>query len=209
MNIVKLAVCTIFLSLTLHAQSISPPIAEYRGDKVDGMFQIQNTADYSMAVMLVTKSFNVDDHGQVAYRALDKGVNIRMGSSSFVLRAHDSRMIFYKATFPASPTSFSIIASMTKLEALPGVRVSFVFPHMIYVYQKAKLSRTDVDVHLLDGVLRIHNLSQKLGRVEEVQASKLDFGGFPIYPGQTRDLVATGATKATIKFEDGFKIEIQ
>lgn len=207
MNIVKLTVCTLLLSTGLLAQGIAPPIAEYRGDKVDGVFEIQNTADYSMAVMLVTKSFDVDEHGQVRYRPLDKDIKIKMGSSSFVLRPHDSRMIFYKASFPVSPASFSIIATMTRVEALEGIRVSFVFPHMIYVYQKAKLDRSDIRIELADGVLHVRNLSQKLGRVEEVQASKQELGGFPIYPGQTRDVVATGATKATVKFEDGFKIE--
>ena len=171
------------------------------------MFEIQNGTDSSMAVILATKSFEVDDRGQVRYRALDPGIKIKMGASSFLIRSHDSRMIFYKTSFPASPTSFSIIATMTKAEATEGVRVNFVFPHMIYVYQKEKLSRADVDIQLVNGVLHIQNLSQKLGRVSEVQAAKEDLGGFPIYPKQTRE-VALGTTKATVKFEEGFKVDL-
>ena len=171
------------------------------------MFEIRNTADYAMAVILATKSFVVDEHGQVQYSPLDKEVKIKMGASSFVLRSHDSRMIFYKAAFPASPTSFSIIATMTRAKAAEGIRVSFVFPHMIYVYQKEKLKQTDVAVQLSDGILHIRNLSQKLGRVSEVQAAKADLGGFPLYPNQTRDVAAVGITQATVKFEDGFKVE--
>ena len=207
MNPIKLATCTLLLSAGLLAQSIAPPIAEYRGDSVGGMFEIQNTTDSAMAVILTTKSFMVDEQGHVQYRPLDKEIRVKTGASSFVLRPHDSRMIFYKASFPVAPTSFSILATMTKVEVTEGLRIDMVFPHMIYVYQKAKLNRSDISIDLVDGILRIHNLSQKLGRVEGIQASKQDLGGFPIYPGQTREVVATGATKASVKFEDGFKIE--
>lgn len=201
--------CIALLSVGLWAQGIAPPIAQYRGDKVDGMFEVQNNTDYPMAVLLATQSFDVDEQGQVRYRPLDAGIQIKMGASSFVLRPNDKRMVFYKASFLVSPTSFSITATMTKAKAVEGaLRFNFIFPHMVYVYQKAKLDRSDIKIELVDGVLRIHNLSQKLGRVAEVQAPKQELGGFPLYPGQTREVIATGAKKVTVKFEDGFKIEM-
>ena len=206
---IKLVVWLASLTIggTMAAQSIAPPIAEYRGAKADGMFEIQNSSDYAMAVVLETKSFDVDDHGQVRYRPLDPGIQIKMGSSSFVLQAHDSRMIFYKATFPSAPASFSILPTMTKAGPLKGVRVNFILPHMIYVYQKEKLQPSDVKVQLAEGVLQIRNLSTKLGRVETVLGSKQDLGGFPLFPGQTRQMALSG-DKASVIFEDGFKVNV-
>ena len=206
---IKLVVwlATLTLGGTMAAQSIAPPIAEYRNAKANGMFEIQNNADYPMAVVLETKSFEVDDRGQVRYRPLDPGIKIEMGASSFLLRAHDSRMIFYKATFVSTPASFSILPTMTKAGVLQGLRVNYILPHMIYVYQKEKFQRSDIKVELVDGVLRIQNLSSKLGRVEAVQAPKQDLGGFPLFPGQTREIALT-ADKASVTFEDGFKVNV-
>ena len=205
----KLLICFLLSigAASLWAQGIAPPIAEYRGSKVSGMFEIQNTTGDAMAVTLDTKNFVVDEHGQVHYSPLDKDIQIRMGSSSFIIQAHDKRMIFYKVSFPASPVSFSIITTMTKAEEQVGMRVKFVLPHMIYVYQKEKLHRSDVMLELSNGVLRIHNLSHKLGRVSDVIVAKEDVGGFPIYPDQIRE-VPTGATQAaSVKFEDGFSVD--
>jgi hypothetical protein len=206
----KLGVWVALLSIggAIEAQSIAPPIAEFRGNKVDGMFEIRNTSDYTMAVVLETRSFDVDGHGQVLYRPLDRGISIKMGASSFMLRPHDSRMIFYKCTFESAPSSFSIIPTMTKAGVLEGLRINYILPHMIYVYQKEKLKRDDVEVEISDGVLRVHNRSQKLGRVSAVQAAKTDLGGFPLFPGETRE-IAVKSNSAIVTFEDGFKVSTQ
>ena len=188
------------------AQSISPPIAEYRGTSVSGMFEVKNTTDHSMAVVLETKSFSVNEQGQVDYRPLDSSIKVNMGVNSFVLRAQDSRMIFYKATLTSAPGSFSIIPTMTKAGPVTGVRVNFILPHMVYVYQKDKFSKSDIKVEVTDGVLHIQNLSNKLGRVEVVQVSKQELPGFPLYPGQTRQFPA--GDKMSITFEDGFKVSL-
>ena len=189
-------------------QGIAPPIVESRGgNKVDGMFEIQNNADYPMATMLEVKSFSVGDEG-LRFRPLDSGIQVKLGSSSFVLKAHDSRMVFYKATFPAAPVSFSIVTTMTKVGALEGVRINYVFPHIVYVYQKDKLKRTDVKVDQEDALLRVQNLSQKLGRVEAVDVNQEELRGFPLYPGQTR-LVPVSDGTLSVKFEDGFTVVIR
>jgi hypothetical protein len=204
----KLMVCLALLVGGAMAQSIAPPIAEYRGSKADGMFALQNTTDYSMMVLLETRNFEVDDHGQVIYRPLDANIEIKMGANSFLLRAHDSRMIFYKATFPAAPVSFSIVATMTKAGEVKGLRINYILPHMIYVYQKEKLEQSDVKVEVSNGTLRIQNLSHKLGRVGRVQVAKQELGGFPLFPEQTREMPIS-AGKVNVEFEDGFKVGVQ
>jgi hypothetical protein len=188
------------------AQGIAPPVAEYRGSKASGMFEVQNTTGDAMAVTLESKSFVVDEHGIVVYSPLDKNIKIRMGASSFVLSPHDNRMIFYKASFPTSPVSFSIVATMTKAAQQTGMRVEFVFPHMVYVYQKEKLNRSEITLQLVNGVLLIHNSSQKLSRVLEVNAAKKDLGGFPICPEQVREVSVPRAVQASVKFEGGFSL---
>lgn len=202
-------ICLSVVAASTWAQGIAPPVAEYRGSKANGMFEIQNTTDVPMAVTLETRSFVVDEHGLVHYSDLDKDVHIRMGASSFTVGAHVTRMVFYKASFRASPISFSIIATMTRAEQQTGMRVKFVFPHMIYVYQKDKLKRSEVNLTLTNGKLFIHNTSQKLGRVLEVTAAKQELGGFPIYPAQVREVTMPGATQASVKFEDGFSLSTQ
>ena len=190
------------------AQAIAPPVAEYRGTKIDGMFELQNSNDYPMAVVLETKSFSVDDHGVVVYRPLDQGISIHMGASSFVINAHDSRMVFYKATVPSVPASFSIIPTMTKASAMTGMRINYMLPHMIYAYQKDKLQKSDVRIGMESGVLRIQNLSQKLGRIHSVQASDQALGGFPLFPGQTREVSVNKGTVHVI-FDDGFRVSVE
>lgn len=203
---VLLGTLLVLASALASGQGIAPPIAEYRGSKVSGMFEIRNTTGDAMAVTLDTRNFTVDERGQVHYTPLAQDVKIQMGASSFVLSPHDTRMVFYKVYFPSAPASFSIITTMTKAQEQKGMRVKFVLPHMIYVYQKEKLKRSDVSLDLGQGVLRIHNLSSKLGRVAEVLVDSGDVGGFPIYPNQTRELPVAGATQASVKFDDGFSL---
>jgi hypothetical protein len=77
---------------------------------------------------------------------------------------------------------------------------------MIYLYQKAKLAKSDLQVSLKGSTLTIKNLSEKLGRVEFIHNGNNDLDGFPIYPQQTREIPVTEA-KTTVEFEEGFKIE--
>jgi hypothetical protein len=187
------------------AQAIAPPIAEFRGNKIDGMITVQNGADYPMAAVIEIKSFDVDAKGEVHYRALDPDIQVSLGSTSFIVPPRDNHMVFYKAVVPTLPRSLAIITTMTKAGPTTGMRLNFMLPHMIYIYQKEKLSKADIRLEFSDGTLHIQNLSQKLGRVSGVQASKQGYGAFPIYPGQTREVPASG-DKVVVSFEDGFKV---
>jgi hypothetical protein len=202
------AAVLLLVTSTVGAQAIAPPIAEYRGNAVSGMVEVQNSMDFPMVVLIEKRGFEVDGQGQVHYGPLDPGVHLSLGATSFLIGPHDSRMVFYKATTPVPPVSFAIVITMTRAKAAEGMRINYVLPHMIYLYQKEKLSRDDVQVEIVEGVLRIQNVSQKLGRVSGVRAAKQDFGGFPLYPGQTRELALSGET-ATVDFEDGFKIDVK
>jgi hypothetical protein len=204
----KLVVCLGFLlgGAVALAQAISPPIAEYRGLKAEGSFRIDNSTDMAMMVLLETKSFRVDDTGKVVYSPLHPQIHIDFGASSFSIRPHDSYTVYYKAISKISPVSFSILPTMLPAEKKTGVRLGYVFPHMIYLYQKTKLTKSDVQVGLKDGKVVIVNNSEKLGRVEFIHDGSTELSGFPLYPGQTRQILVAGANPV-VNFEDGFKVE--
>jgi len=188
------------------AQTITPPIAEFRGFRAEDSFRIDNKTAQPMMVTLEVKSFTVNDQGKVVYQPLSSGVNVSLGASSFVIPPNDSHTVYYKAISTVSPASFSILPTMTPVTQTKGVRVNFCIPHMIYLYQKPKLSRSDISVALANSKVIIRNASEKLGRVEFIHTGSGDIQGFPIYPGQTRELAISG-DKATVHFEEGFRVE--
>jgi hypothetical protein len=205
----KLIVCLALLAgegMVL-AQAVTPPVAEFRGLKAEGSFQIDNSTDTAMAVELAVKTFKVADDGKVVYSPLESNVRVDIGASSFVIPPHDSHSVYYKAKASTSPSSFSIVPTMTPMNRVDGVRVNFRIPHMIYLYQKPKLAKSDVQVTLLDRHVRIVNTSEKLGRVQFIHVGSDDLSGFPIYPGQTREIEVAG-DKVTVHF-DGFKVELR
>ena len=205
----KLVVCLALLAgegMVL-AQGITPPVAEFRGFKAEGSFRIDNSTDQAISVVLETKSFTVADDGKVVYSPLESTIRIDLGASSFVIPSHDNRSVYYKAISSRSPASFSIVPTMTPIIHGTGVRMNFRIPHMIYIYQKAKLTKADVQVALKDGKVRIANTSEKLGRIEFIHAGSDDLAGFPLYPGQTREIAISGS-KASVHFEEGFKVDV-
>lgn len=190
------------------AQTVTPPIAEFRGFKAEGVFAITNTFDQPLSVTVETKAFRVEESGKVVYSPLPASLHVEIGSSSFIIAPHDTHNVYYKAVSTRSPASFSVIPTMTPMNKQKGIKVNFCIPHMIYLYQKVKLRKTDVEVGLKSGKLVIVNRSEKLGRVEFIHSGSDDLHGFPIYPGQTREVAVTG-NQASVHFEEGFKIDVR
>jgi hypothetical protein len=188
------------------SQTITPPIAEFRGFKAEDSFRIDNKTSQPMLVVLEVKGFTVNGAGKVVYSPLPSTIRVEIGSSSFVIPPNDNHTVYYKAVSTASPASFSILPTMTPMSQAKGVRVNFCMPHMIYLYQKAKLAKSDVKVALANGKVVIENTSNKLGRVQYIHAGSQDLQGFPLYPGQTRELAITG-DKATVHFDEGFQLQ--
>ncbi len=204
----KLAALVLFLmgGVMGFSQTVTPPLAEFRGFKAEESFRIDNKTSQPMLVVLEVKSFTVDEAGEVVYSPIPSTVHVALGSSSFVIPPNDNHIVYYKAVATVSPASFSIVPTMTPMTQTKGVRVNFRIPYMIYLYQKAKLAKSDVKVTLKGGKVVIENTSSKLGRVEFIHVGSEDLKGFPIYPGQTREIAITG-DKATVHFQEGFKIE--
>jgi hypothetical protein len=205
-NTITLCFMLLICGGTVLAQTVTPPIAEFRGFKAEDSFRIDNKTSQPMLVVLEVKSFRVNDEGKVIYGTTPSTLHVDLGASSFMIPPNDSHTVYYKAVSTVSPASFSIWPTMTPMSQTDGVRVNFCIPHMAYLFQKAKLSKADIKVGVRDNKLVIANTSAKLGRVEFIHAGSADLNGFPLYPGQTRE-VEIGASKATVHFEEGFKIE--
>jgi hypothetical protein len=217
-----LATC-VWFAVTGVAQTVSPPVAEYR-NKANGMFELRNDGDAPLAAILEVHGFTVDEHGQIMPQALDPALKVELGSNSFVIPPHQAHYVFYKASCSSPQAWFSIQSTLTKAASAPGqMRINFVLPHVVYIYQKQKLKKEDVSVHLKPGqadghyTLEIENHSDKLSRVETVTGQgfekPVEAGGFPIFPQKTRQVVLDGGNpgagaKVRISFEDGFSVQV-
>jgi len=166
----------------------------------------------------------VDERGQIMPQALDPALKVELGSNSFVIPPHQSHYVFYKASCSSPQVWFSIQSTLTKAASAPGqMRINFVLPHVVYIYQKQKLKKEDVSVQVKPGqtpgqyTLEIENHSDKLSRVETVTGQgfekAVEAGGFPIFPQKKRQVVLDGGTpsagaKVKVSFEDGFSVQV-
>ena len=83
------------LAISAVGQTVSPPIAEYRG-KASGMVEFRNDGDFPLVAILEVKGFVVNEQGTLLYTALDPKINVEFGASSFVIPPHESHFVFYK-----------------------------------------------------------------------------------------------------------------
>src|SRR5512147_2141941 len=172
------------------AQTVAPPIAEYR-NKAQGMFELRNDGDVPLAAILEVHGFSVDEAGTLRYEPLDSHVKVELGGNSFVIAPHQSHYVFYKATSTTSSAWFTILSTLTKAASAPNqMRINFVLPHVVYLYQKQKLKKDDITARVVSEgsepgkyVVELENHSTKLGRVESVTGhgfeKSVEMGGFP------------------------------
>ncbi len=203
-------------------QTVAPPIAEYRG-KAQGMFELKNEGDLPLAVILELHGFQVDEQGGILYAGLDPAIRVELGESSFVIPPHGSHFVFYKAQTEKPNAWFAIVSTLTKAASDENhMRINFVLPHVVYLYQKQKFTKDDFDVAVqhtenpLEYAVAITNRSAKLGRVETVTwkgcQKNGELGGFPMFPAGKRSLrISCGVPGAQpsvkVTFQDGFSLE--
>jgi hypothetical protein len=211
------------LAMTLApGQTLSPPLAEYRG-KADGMLWLRNDGDVPLAALLEVRGFQVNDKFDVDSAPLDAGIRVDLGTNSFVIPPHQMHYVFYKAAAKTLPAWFAIVCNLTQAKPLQdGMRINFVFPHLVYVYQKAKFNKEDITVRALPAAdpgeyrLEFQNSAAKLGRIKGIQTKGFSpdggHGGFPLFPHETRLLIVkagkpTEQSRFQIQFEDGLRLE--
>lgn len=222
LTVIATILLVFMLAVSAVGQTVSPPIAEYRG-KASGMVELRNDGDFPLVAIMEVKGFTVDEKGVLTYTALDPKVDVQFGASSFVIPAHQSHFVFYKTKSELPSYWFAFLTTLTRANAdKHQMKINFILPHVVYVYQKPKLKRADVNVTLLsseDGgmKLQIENRSQKLGRVQSVEThgfeKSLMLGGVPIFPAKQRFVEFSPGqhnSKANVEvvFEDGFTITV-
>lgn len=180
----------------LSAQSVQPPIVEYKGQG-EGKFMVTNTTLAPMVVVLQPKSFAISPGGTGIFRDLDAGIHVQLSTTSLKLAPQQKAYVFYKATADRLPAWFTIYATFSSVKHTPGLDVRVMLPHTVYLFQRMPLlqeqihvAHADYDQHSKKLSFDIQNEGIDLGRVQEVKAlsghGSLTLSGFPLLPGGSR-----------------------
>jgi hypothetical protein len=180
------------------AQSVSPPIAEYR-EKAHSSFQLQNSSIFPITVVLEVRGFRITENGDVIDTALDTSrVHVKLSEMSFRVPPRGTRTVFYEATGDSLPAWFNILSAMTGAKTDNGLNVRILLPHVVYLNQKQPLKKDQVAIRsfLFDSAgkkarIQLENLGPNLGRVLQVSvgtAEKMGPAGaaFPLLPRSRR-----------------------
>ena len=192
--------CLFFFARTAPAQTISPVIVEYQ-DKADGRFQVYNDGDIPLTVVVEPHSFTVDSTGKATFRKLDPGLHVELSSTSFRLAPKQTYYVFYKATTETYPNWFCIYATITGPTTSTGLKLALELPHTVYLLGHKSLDASLVSWNLAELATgggkqtikaEVENHGTEFVRAEEIgvesTSGKHVFGGFPLFPGQRRQI---------------------
>lgn len=196
---VHLFLCLLLLGLARYsasAQTVQPVIVEYQG-KASGKFELVNRTLTPMAVVLEPRSFSIDPSGNGVFRPLDPGIHLELSAMSMRLEPGQSYYVFYKARADKLPAWFTIYAVFSSLHPSPGLDVRILLPHTVYLYQKQRLNREDIQLSQARYsaatkkiVCDLQNISPDLGRVQQIRVTgghgSATAAGFPMLPGDSR-----------------------
>jgi hypothetical protein len=184
--------------VSVTAQSVSPPIAEYQ-QRARSSFQLINSGLFPLSVVLEVRGFSVTGQGEVQDAPLDTSrVHVKLSAMSFRIPARGTYTVFYEATADSLPAWFNIVSALSGARTENGLNVRVLLPHVVYLNQKQPLRREQVAVRSLEldsaaGKLRVQleNLGPNLGRVQQVTASagkttSAPGAGFPLFPHMLR-----------------------
>ena len=194
------AICLLFVAPRVPAQTISPVIVEYP-ERADGRFQIYNDADVPLTVTVEPQSFTVDSTGMATFRKLDPGLHVTLSATSFRVAPKQTYFVFYKATTETYPSWFTIYATVTGTTTPTGLKLAIQLPHTVYLtghktLEPSQVSWNRAEIAMVAASRRVlaevENHGTEFARVEEVEVAsssgKKVYAGFPLFPGQRRDL---------------------
>ncbi len=206
------------------AQSISPPISEYRGFKARGSFIVTNQTLFPLTVVLQPKGFKVTEDGDLYDVPLDTAaVKLRLSAMSFRLQPRQAYTVFYEATTDTVPYWFNVWSGITGSKTESGINLRIELPHVVYLYQKQKLA-AGRHHHSL-GALPASRQADR-GRVRQQQpaawpgakrrrerregAKSQEAAGFPLFPESIRRMRMPWADslppqRIEVRF-DGFRL---
>lgn len=207
----------------LAAQSISPPISEYRGSRARGSFIVTNETLFPLTVVLQPKGFKVNEDGDLYDVPLDTSmVKLKLSTLSFRLQPRQAYTVFYEADADTVPFWFNVWSGITGSKTESGINLRIELPHVVYLYQKLKLAEADIQIRSVryrpaehQIIVEFANTSPRLGRVQSVVASadkvkSAEAAGFPLFPNSIRRMRMPWADslppqKIDVRF-DGFRL---
>ena len=211
----------------LAVQSVSPPIIEVpsASRSTSGTLILTNESIFPLVAVIDVRGFTVDSLGTLRDVPIDTSrVKVKLSQLSARLAARQQLTVFYDIEKKDdAPVWLQIMSAFSGARAANGLALRIELPHVVYLYQKAALTREDVrvvgfgvDRAAGKAVLVLENTSDKLGRSQDVQLSApgaptQKTAAFPFFPHSRRVLLAdwtseTAPALATIRFS-GFTIE--
>ena len=188
----------LFFAALAGAQTISPVLTEYTGKVAKGSFELQNAGVVPLTAIMELKSFTVSETGEMSYRALDKGIQVKLSSMSLQIPPQQSRLVFYEARADSLPAWFVIYADIGGYKRTSeGMNIRLDLPHTVYILPKQSARKSDIQIKSLGSSadkaqlrLQVTNNSAWFGRVLSTQTtgkgSNWQGSGFPLYPHYSR-----------------------
>jgi hypothetical protein len=186
-----------FLPLS-HAQTIRPVISEYTAKVAKGSIELVNPGTIPLTVIVEPKSFSVSEKGAIAYRPLDKGIQLKLSAMSFQIPPQQSYFIFYEARADVLPAWFVIYASIGGFRRnSSGMNIRLDLPHTVYILPKRSVEKSEILISELGPTpdkahlgFRVTNTGPWFGRALSSELTgrggATQGSGFPIFPHSTR-----------------------
>lgn len=204
-------------------QTIRPVITEYTANVAKGSFELVNPGVIPLNVILEPKSFTVSETGDITYRPLDKGIQLKLSAMSFKIPPEQTYTVFYEARAETLPAWFVIYGNIGGYhKSNTGLNIRLDLPHTVYLLPKHSADKTDIHIRSLGyaadkGQLSflITNSGPWFGRVLSSELTgkgiTIQGSGFPLFPHSSR--IVTEPCKANhvptalrLQFKN-FKIE--
>jgi len=204
----KISIWTWWLFLVVNvalAQTVRPLIDENvvkgSGKLAKGKIEYTNDSLQPLNVVLEAKSFSVSVTGEISYRPLDNGVQLKLSTMSFHLQPQQSYTVFYEASADKIPIWFVVYAGFSGFHerTAQGFRIQVQLPHTIYLLPKQSIQKDELIVVACEYLakdkkvlVKIRNAGSAFGRVLEADVSngraQNTQGGFPMFPQSERQI---------------------
>lgn len=191
------AILFLFIITNAHAQTIRPVISEYTAKVAKGSFELVNPGLVPLTVIIEPMSFSVSEKGDIAYRPLDKSIQLKLSAMSFQIPPEQSYFVFYEARADVLPAWFVIYANIGGRKTNAGLNLRLDLPHTVYILSKQSVEKSEILISSLGPTadkahlgFRVTNTGPWFGRALSSELIGKDGAthgsGFPIFPHSTR-----------------------
>lgn len=205
------------------AQTIRPVLSEY-AVVGKGRVDLTNDSTVPLNVIVMPKSFEVSETGEISYGPLSSEIHLKLSAMSFRIAPKQTFYVFYEAKADQLPAWFVMYFELSGFPSRnqSGLNVQVDLPHTVYLLPKQSFKKADMAVsahYERDSkkiVVTTFNRGTTVGRVmtaeAERQGQKVQGYGFPTYPQKKRiteiDWTSDSAPQKVTLTLDGFKVEV-